>query len=263
MGALVTLTQGLLILVLIGLGIAGAVYVNRPSEYVKLGSSVPAPTVQGTTEEAVPSPVEGASLSFHGTPPPEFAHLGQPPQSTQHQVRQQQSNQQQVKIDPITQTVRATIKTNMGDIIVDLYGQDAPITVGNFVMLARGDFYDGTTFHRVIEDFMIQGGDPLSKDPNRRIQHGSGELSYRFPDEINERKLVRGSVAMANKGPNTNGSQFFIVTGESTPHLDGKHTNFGEVVEGMDIVDAISKVEKDAADNPLERIIMEDVIIHD
>jgi cyclophilin family peptidyl-prolyl cis-trans isomerase len=165
-------------------------------------------------------------------------------------------------IEPIHETVRATIRTNRGDIEVELYGQEAPITVGNFVKLAGEGFYDGTTFHRVIPDFMIQGGDPLSRNQENRQLHGTGGPGYTFEDEINERLIVRGELAMANSGPNTNGSQFFIVTAEATPHLDGRHTNFGTVIEGMDIVDAIEQVERDARDNPLEPVIIETIVIH-
>ncbi len=164
-------------------------------------------------------------------------------------------------IEPISHTVRATIKTTKGDIEIELYGADAPRTVGNFVKLARTDFYDGTTFHRVIPNFMIQGGDIFSRDPAARAHHGTGGPGYTFADEINNRLLVRGSVAMANSGPHTNGSQFFIVTADATPHLDGKHTNFSSVVSGMDIVDAISAVETDEADNPIERVEIIDVVI--
>lgn len=167
------------------------------------------------------------------------------------------------EITPITKPVKVTLKTTMGDIVMELYGTDAPKTVGNFVKLAESNFYDGTTFHRVIPNFMIQGGDPTSLDPNARQFHGTGGPGYTFEDEINSRKIVRGSVAMANGGPDTNGSQFFIVTAEATPHLDGVHTNFGQVTEGMDIVDAISNVQRDQRDNPVERVVIEDVVISD
>lgn len=159
-----------------------------------------------------------------------------------------------VNIQPINQAVQVTLKTNKGDIQLVLDGASAPLTVGNFVRLALDDFYDGVMFHRVIPGFMIQGGDPTGT--------GSGGPGYQFQDEINQRKLVRGSLAMANAGPNTNGSQFFIVTALATPHLDGFHTNFGQVVGGMDVVDAISRVERDDSDKPLQPIVIEDVIVH-
>jgi peptidyl-prolyl cis-trans isomerase B (cyclophilin B) len=132
---------------------------------------------------------------------------------------------------------------------LELFPNDAPKTVDNFVRLARTGFYDGVTFHRVIPDFMIQGGDPTGT--------GSGGPGYTFDDEINDRKVERGAVAMANAGPNTNGSQFFIVTTESAPWLDAKHTVFGKVTSGMDVVDAISAVSRDARDKPHEPVIIE------
>lgn len=148
---------------------------------------------------------------------------------------------------------QAVIKTSMGDIKVDLFEDLAPITVNNFVYLARNNFYDGVIFHRVIDDFMIQGGDPTGT--------GTGGPGYSFKDEINDKKLVRGSLAMANAGPNTNGSQFFIITAEATPWLDGKHTNFGQVLEGQDVVDAISKVKVNAQKKPLQDVVIKSVEI--
>ena len=149
----------------------------------------------------------------------------------------------------------AVLNTNKGDITVAFYGDDSPITVNNFLNLAESGFYNGTTFHRVIPDFMIQGGDPLSKGSDR-MQHGTGGPDYRFGDEFNTHKIVRGSLAMANAGPNTNGSQFFIVTASETPHLDMRHTNFGYVVDGMDVVTAIESVDRDGRDNPLESVVI-------
>lgn len=168
-----------------------------------------------------------------------------------------------VDIMPINSVVTATIQTSKGDIAITLDGTRAPLTVGNFVKLAQSGFYDGTTFHRVIPDFMIQGGDPLSKDPNNRPMVGSGDPGYKFKDEINNTKLVRGSLAMANSGPNTNGSQFFIVTAAATPWLDGIHTNFGEVTQGMDIVTAITNVKRDDRENPIEPVVIKKIIIND
>lgn len=137
---------------------------------------------------------------------------------------------------------------------------DAPKTVDNFVRLAEKDFYDGTLFHRVIPDFMIQGGDPNSKSSNWNT-HGTGGPGYMFEDEINSHKLVRGVLAMANSGPDTNGSQFFVVTKESTPWLDGHHTAFGYVTSGMDVVLAISEVDRNENDHPLADVILQDVQI--
>jgi cyclophilin family peptidyl-prolyl cis-trans isomerase len=174
-------------------------------------------------------------------------------------------------VEPITalpfesydQVVQVTLKTSLGDIELELDGASAPVTVGNFLDLARKDFYDSSTFHRVIPGFMIQGGDPLSKDATQRARHGTGGPGYTFPDEFNEKPIVRGSLAMANSGPNTNGSQFFIVVAEATPYLDGRHTNFGKVVRGMDVVDAIVAAPRDANDNPLTPVVLEDVLVTD
>lgn len=144
----------------------------------------------------------------------------------------------------------AVLKTNMGDIKVKFYNDLSPKTVNNFLNLADAGFYDGTRFHRVINDFMIQGGDPNSRDESKKDVWGTGGPGYKFADEFNDKKLVKGSLAMANSGPNTNGSQFFIVTKDSTPWLDGKHTNFGEVVEGLDVVESIEALDTDGRDRP-------------
>ena len=153
----------------------------------------------------------------------------------------------------------AMIKTNLGNIKVKFYSEVSPLTVNNFLNLAKEGFYDNTRFHRVINDFMIQGGDPNSKDLSKKNLWGTGDPGYKFADEFNNEKLIRGSLAMANSGPDTNGSQFFIVTAESTPWLDGKHTNFGEITSGMDVVEKIEAVETDARDCPLEDIIIESI----
>jgi cyclophilin family peptidyl-prolyl cis-trans isomerase len=145
----------------------------------------------------------------------------------------------------------AILHTNHGDIEVDLFEEDAPKTVENFVKLAGDGFYDGVIFHRVIKDFMIQGGDPTGT--------GTGGPGYTFEDEINDRKIVRGALAMANAGPNTNGSQFFIVTTSEAPWLDGKHTVFGEITSGMDAVDSIEGTQTGAGDRPVEDARIESV----
>jgi len=145
----------------------------------------------------------------------------------------------------------ATLHTNHGPIAVELHDADAPKTVENFTKLARDGFYDGVIFHRVIPDFMIQGGDPTGT--------GSGGPGYTFADEFNDHKVVRGALAMANAGPNTNGSQFFIVTTEAASWLDGKHTVFGRVTDGMDVVDTISGLETDARDRPRTDVVIERV----
>ena len=145
----------------------------------------------------------------------------------------------------------ATLQTNHGAIELELFDDDAPKTVENFLKLARDGFYDGVIFHRVIEDFMIQGGDPTGT--------GMGGPGYQFEDEFNDHKVERGALAMANAGPNTNGSQFFIVTTEAAPWLDGKHTVFGRVTSGMDVVDAIEKVDTGPNDRPREDVRIESV----
>lgn len=153
---------------------------------------------------------------------------------------------------------RAVLKTSLGDITVKFYSEESPITVNNFLNLAQSGFYNGTKFHRVIKDFMIQGGDPNSKGDNTNT-YGTGGPEYRFADEFNNRKLVAGSLAMANAGPGTNGSQFFIVTTPETPWLDGMHTNFGEVVDGMAVVKAIEAVQTGVRDIPVEPVVVNEI----
>jgi peptidyl-prolyl cis-trans isomerase B (cyclophilin B) len=143
----------------------------------------------------------------------------------------------------------ATMHTSHGAIELELFPEDAPKTVGNFTKLAGEGFYDGVTFHRVIPDFMIQGGDPTGT--------GSGGPGYTFEDEFNDHKVVKGALAMANAGPNTNGSQFFIVTADECSWLDGKHTVFGRVVDGQDVVDRISAVDRDGRDKPTTPVTIE------
>ena len=146
----------------------------------------------------------------------------------------------------------ATLHTNHGAIEIELFDDDAPKTVENFLDLARKGFYNGVIFHRVIPDFMIQGGDPTGT--------GSGGPGYTFEDEFNEHKIVRGALAMANAGPNTNGSQFFIVTASACPWLDGHHTVFGRVASGMDVVDEIERVPTDGGDRPLDEVRIETIV---
>ncbi len=150
---------------------------------------------------------------------------------------------------------QALIKTSVGDITVKFYASDSPKTVNNFLSLAQAGFYNGTKFHRVIKDFMIQGGDPLSKETNTSVW-GTGGPGYQFADEFNTHKLVLGSLAMANSGPDTNGSQFFIVTAAETPWLDGHHTNFGQVTAGLDVVKKIEAVETGVNDRPVQDIVI-------
>src|ERR1700750_1099585 len=147
------------------------------------------------------------------------------------------------------------MKTSEGDIVLELFDEDAPKTVGNFKQLASQGFYDGLIFHRVIADFMIQGGCPQGT--------GTGGPGYTFEDEFNKHKVVRGALAMANAGPNTNGSQFFIVTTDSAPWLDGKHTVFGRVTAGMDAVDAIEAVPTGSGDRPNDPPVIEAIALGD
>jgi cyclophilin family peptidyl-prolyl cis-trans isomerase len=147
----------------------------------------------------------------------------------------------------------ATLHTSEGAIEIELFPDDAPKTVENFTRLAGEGFYDGLVFHRVIPDFMIQGGCPLGT--------GTGGPGYQFEDEFNDHPVARGALAMANAGPNTNGSQFFIVTAEATPWLDGKHTVFGQVTGGLDVVDRISLVDRDGRDHPTTPVTIDRVEI--
>src|ERR687891_269694 len=148
-----------------------------------------------------------------------------------------------------------TMTTNHGDVVLELFDEDAPETVGNFRRLAEDGFYDGLIFHRVIPDFMVQGGCPEGT--------GLGGPGYTFEDEFNEHKVERGALAMANAGPNTNGSQFFIVTTDAAPWLDGKHTVFGKVTNGMDAVDSIEGTQTGAQDKPVDDVIIERVELAD
>src|SRR5947208_10375438 len=138
----------------------------------------------------------------------------------------------------------ATLNTSAGPVTLELFDEDAPKTVDNFRKLSADGFYDGLTFHRVIPDFMVQGGCPEGT--------GTGGPGYTFEDEFNQHKVIRGALAMANAGPNTNGSQFFIVTTQAAPWLDGKHTVFGRVTSGMEVVDALEALPTDGRDRPRE-----------
>ncbi len=187
--------------------------------------------------------------------------IGSPSQNKQEKQKVAEQPTQPATKEDLTYIAKydgAILKTNLGDIILEFFSEDSPITVNNFLKLASEDFYDGVKFHRVIKDFMIQSGDPLSKDDNWN-DDGTGGPGYKFKDEFNSHKLVKGSIAMANSGPNTNGSQFFIVTAPATSWLDGKHTNFGRVTKGMDVVEKIRKVETNKNDHPLEDVVIEDV----
>lgn len=172
--------------------------------------------------------------------------------SPEGNIQKNTMNAPEMTID-VTKKYQAKFKTNYGDFTISLFAKETPITVNNFVTLARKKFYNGLIFHRIIPDFMIQGGDPEGK--------GTGGPGYSFKDETSPKKLVKGSLAMANAGPNTNGSQFFIVTAESTPWLDGRHTNFGEVVSGLDIIEKIGKVETGANDKPVKDVVINSIEI--
>jgi peptidyl-prolyl cis-trans isomerase B (cyclophilin B) len=149
----------------------------------------------------------------------------------------------------------ATMHTNHGPIEIELFNEDAPKTVENFLKLSRDGFYDGLTFHRVIKGFMIQGGCPQGT--------GTGGPGYSFADEFNRHRVERGALAMANSGPNTNGSQFFIVTVEAASWLDGKHTVFGEVASGMEAVDSIEGTETGSQDRPVDAAVIERIEVHE
>ena len=148
-----------------------------------------------------------------------------------------------------------TMTTNKGEIVFEMFDEDAPKTVGNMRTLAEKGFYDGLTFHRIIRDFMIQGGCPQGT--------GTGGPGYQFEDEFNDHKVVRGALAMANSGPNTNGSQFFIVTIDAAPWLDGKHTVFGQVVEGEDVLERLNNVPTGGADRPKTPVLISSIEIGD
>ncbi len=154
-----------------------------------------------------------------------------------------------------------TLKTNKGDIVIELYEQETPATVANFVKLAKSGFYDGVKFHRVIKGFMIQGGDPLTKEDNKAHMWGTGGPGYKFNDEITpQNSNAAGTISMANAGPNTNGSQFFINLADNH-FLNPMHTVFGRVTEGMDVVEAIGLVQTNYNDRPLEAVVINGVVV--
>jgi peptidylprolyl isomerase len=157
--------------------------------------------------------------------------------------------------------MKATLHTNKGDITIEFFGADAPNTVANFTKLASSGFYDGTKFHRVIKNFMIQGGDPLSKDDAMMARWGTGGPGYQFADEIRDNNHnVAGTISMANAGPNTNGSQFFINVADNN-FLDTKHTTFGKVIAGMDVVKAIESAPTGQNDRPAEAMVISSITL--
>lgn len=162
-----------------------------------------------------------------------------------------------------SENMTAVIKTNFGEIKLELFKSDAPKTVENFIKLSKSGFYNGTKFHRVIKEFMIQGGDPLTKDDSLKDSWGTGGPGYKFADEIHaNNKNLFGTISMANAGPNTNGSQFFINT-EDNNFLNSKHTVFGKIVEGMENVKEIENVATEGPDRPVDNVIIEKIEIID
>lgn len=201
----------------------------------------------GTASEAEKQAAEFAMDAFGATVPP------QPSQTAAANAAQPITNALNKKY------MNATLHTNLGDIEIRLLDVDAPKTVANFTNLAEAQFYDGTKFHRVIKGFMIQGGDPLSKDDAMAARWGTGGPGYHFADEIHANNANSiGTIAMANAGPNTNGSQFFINVANNN-FLDTKHTVFGLVTAGMDIVEKIQNVETGQADRPVTPVIIESI----
>ncbi len=168
---------------------------------------------------------------------------------------------EQIMQENTKEITKATLHTTKGDIVIEFASADVPNTVSNFIKLAKSGFYDGTKFHRVIKGFMIQGGDPLSKDDAKSAQWGTGGPGYQFADEIGpDNRDVVGTIAMANAGPNTNGSQFFINTADNT-FLNTKHTVFGKVVAGMDAVKAIETTPTGAGDRPIEPMVITSITL--
>lgn len=216
-------------------------------------SSSPSITTKKSTSTQLTPEVAGATNSAAQIPK-ESPHTKATPSDTLQDTTTKLDN----SLEFIKKYNGAILKTSKGNITLHFYNEDAPRTVNNFFKLSADNFYDNTTFHRVIKGFMIQGGDPNSKDDNW-TDDGLGDPGYTFNDEINSHKLIEGSVAMANSGPNTNGSQFFIVTAKSAPLLDGKYTNFGEVTDGFDIVHEIENVETNENDHPTKAVKIKSV----
>lgn len=203
-------------------------------------TTTPSPTTSST-----PSPSSSPANSPTVQPSPSTSPITQPSSSAMSQSKEQKN-------------MIAIISTTMGDIKLELFTKDAPKTVENFQKLAAKGYYNGLIFHRVIKTFMIQGGDPTGTG-----RGGESIFGAKFEDEINAHKIVAGTLAMANAGPNTNGSQFFIVTEQPQPHLDGKHTVFGQVIAGMEVVKKIAAVEVDANDKPKQDIKMTNVKVEE
>jgi len=225
-----------------------AVALGGGAWYVFNRDGAPKETV--TTAEQEAASIVNSFFANSGAPPP-------PAQAAAAEVAQEPGPV--VTKDNTQKIMHATLHTNKGDISIEFLDAQAPNTVANFVKLAEGGFYNGTKFHRVIKGFMIQGGDPLSKDDSQMARWGTGGPGYSFNDEIGAtNKNDVGTIAMANSGPNTNGSQFFINVA-SNNFLDGKHTVFGRVVSGMDVVHAIENVATGESDRPVEPMVIESV----
>lgn len=176
-----------------------------------------------------------------------------------HDEKTLKSRQSSTIFDSYNKPTMVILDTSLGKITFEFLKGSATSTIDNFIKLGQSDFYTNTKFHRVIKDFMIQGGDPLTKQSDTR-GYGTGGPGYAFNDEISDEPMVRGIVAMANSGPNTNGSQFFILTNDSA-YLQGSYTAFGRVVDGIEVVDAISSVQRDERDMPLKPIFLKSVTV--
>ncbi len=221
-------------------------------------NSEPTPSVEGSSIKTTEELELDQSLGLEGNEDGFEKRSENDKLKQQKQKEETTMNNQPKKTSPEMQLkedvdYKAVMKTSMGTMEIDLYEKLSPITVNNFVVLSKSGFYNGLIFHRVMDDFMIQGGDPNG--------NGTGNPGYSFRDEFNNKKLVKGSLAMANSGPNTNGSQFFIVTKDSTPWLDNVHTNFGEVTKGIEVAEEIQKVKVDGMSKPLEPVVIESIEI--
>lgn len=191
----------------------------------------------------------------------EFTEIGSDLSVTPETKTITNPNNKKITKEMTKETISATLQTNKGDITIEFYNKQAPNTVANFVKLAKAGFYNGTKFHRVIKGFMIQGGDPLSKDDSKTALWGTGGPGYKFADELgSNNKNDIGTIAMANSGSNTNGSQFFVNTAANN-FLDTKHTVFGKVVSGMDVVTKIENTPTGAGDRPTTPVIINSVIL--
>ncbi len=230
---------------------------NNQSDNTKLGNNIPELAKLSKEQQSQNRQNKEQSESSKNQP----ANQSTP---KNNQTTNQMNNENNIDMELAQTCQSVTLNTTMGKIKIKLYGNKAPMTVANFCTLAKKGFYDGIKFHRVIDGFMIQAGDPKSKDDSLKAEWGTGGPGYKFKDELpqpGEYKL--GSVAMANSGPNTNGSQFFIVSGQAGINLPPSYSLFGEVVEGMDVVEKIQKVateEKGIKDRPADDITIKTAV---